>query len=158
MLVVGVGGLGCPAASALAAGGVGTLVIADPDRVELSNLPRQLLHDAGELGELKVESAARALADRHPEVAVETIAEAVAEPNVADLLRDVDVVVDATDGTATKLAINDAAVRAGVALCHAGVVGFCGQLLTVVPGQVPCVRCVFSRPRGRDRARGSDLP
>ncbi len=143
VLVIGVGGLGCPAALALAGSGIGTLVLADPDRVELSNLPRQLLHQEADIGRHKVDSAAETLSARFPDVRIERIDRAIDADNAADVLANVDFAIDATDGTATKLMINDAAVRAGVAFSHAGVVGFSGQLLAVAPGRVPCVRCVF---------------
>jgi len=141
--VIGVGGLGCPAALGLAASGIGTIILIDPDRVELSNLPRQILYADADIGRAKVAAAAAALRSHYRDTAiVEREARLTAE-NAASVLDGADFVVDATDGVATKLLINDLAVRAGHAFCHAGVVGFRGQLLTVIPGRTACIRCVF---------------
>ena len=142
-LVVGVGALGCAAAEAIAAAGVATLRLADPDRVERSNLHRQLLHRSADLGGLKVESAAATLRGRHPGVAIEPVATRAGAETPA-LFADAACVVDATDGIRTKFAINDAAVRAGVPLVHAGITRFLGQLMTIVPGRSACYRCLFT--------------
>jgi len=141
--VVGLGGLGCPAASSLAASGIGKLTLVDPDRVERSNLPRQLLHGESDVGRCKVESAADSLREIYPRLVIECVNSAVTANNAAELFAATDFVIDATDGTATKFMVNDAAVRAGRAYCHAGVVGFAGQLMTVNPGRSRCLRCVF---------------
>lgn len=141
MLVIGIGGLGCPAAAALADEGVGTLGLVDPDVVELSNLPRQLLYDDADIGRPKVEVAATRLRARVPGLGIE----ARRERFEADLawLRGWDAVVDGTDTIASKFQVNDACVAAGVPLAHAGAVGWRAQLLTVIPGVSACYRCVF---------------
>ena len=139
VLVVGVGGLGAPAAGALAAAGVGTLGLVDPDRVEASNLHRQPLYDAADVGLRKVDVAAGRLRRRHDGLRVETRAERFVPGHV----RGFDVVLDGTDTIAAKFAINDACVGAGVPLVHAGVLGFTAQLLTVLPGRSACYRCLF---------------
>jgi molybdopterin/thiamine biosynthesis adenylyltransferase len=141
--VIGVGGLGCPAALGLADAGVGTITLIDPDRVELSNLPRQILYSDADVGRAKVACASAALRSRYPGTEVRAQETALTADSAAALLIGADFVIDATDGIATKLLINDLAVRAGHVFCHAGVVGFRGQLLTVMPGRTPCVRCVF---------------
>ncbi len=130
VLVIGVGGLGAPAATALAAAGVGTLGLVDPDVVELSNLHR------------KVEVAAERLLGLAPALRVATW-RARFGPSDAHLLRAFDVVLDGTDTIAAKFVVSDAAVAAGVPLVHAGVLGFRAQLLTVFPGRSACYRCVF---------------
>jgi adenylyltransferase/sulfurtransferase len=142
-VVIGVGGLGCPAALGLARGGVGTLTLVDPDRVELSNLPRQLLHRDEDVGRLKVESAAAKLASRFPGTTVRQVAEAFAPANAEELLSGADFVIDATDGIAAKLLINDAAVRARRPFCYAGILGLGGQVMAIDPGKTPCLRCLF---------------
>jgi adenylyltransferase/sulfurtransferase len=142
VLVVGVGGLGSPAATALAAAGVGTLGLIDPDAVELSNLHRQPLYTTGDLGQAKVAVAAERLRVLAPGVRVEGWRERFGSGH-ADLLGRFDVVVDGTDTIAAKFAVNDAAVSRGVPLVHAGVLGFRAQLLTVLPGASACYRCVF---------------
>jgi adenylyltransferase/sulfurtransferase len=142
VLIVGVGGLGSPAALALARGGVGTLGLVDPDVVELSNLPRQLLYDDADVGRPKVEVAAERLRAIAPGTRVITTRGAFA-PGDAEHLAAWDVVVDGTDSIGTKYALSDAAVEAGVPLVHAGAIDFRAQLLTIVPHVSACYRCVF---------------
>jgi molybdopterin-synthase adenylyltransferase len=146
VLVVGAGALGCAAAGALAAAGIGRLTLVDPDHVELSNLPRQLLHRRADLGRPKVVSAAETLRARHPDLVVQTVQERVDAANARARLAAHAVVIDATDGIASKFLLNDEAVRAGVALVHGGVVRFLGQVLTVLPGRSACYRCLFQAP------------
>lgn len=143
MLVAGCGGLGSPAALALAAAGIGTLVLVDHDAVEFSNLNRQLLHGTSTVGLPKVESARRLLAARFPAVKVETHALRLDATNGPTLLRHADFVIDATDGIENKFLLNDLAVRTGTAYSHAGVLGFVGQTTTVLPGRSACYRCLF---------------
>jgi len=150
VLVVGLGALGCPAAWHLAAAGVGVLVLIDPDRVDLSNLHRQLLHRSRDIGSLKVDSAAAHLRERFPAVRLETHALALTDANGPQLMRAVDFVVDATDGVAAKFLVNDCAVRCGRPFSHAGILGFLGQTLTVLPGHSACYRCLFPEPPPSD--------
>ena len=138
-LIVGIGGLGAPAAMALAAAGVGTLVLVDPDTVELSNLHRQPLYETADVGRAKVDVAAARLRAAHPAVRVVTHRARFAPDHLASC----DVVLDGTDSIAAKFLVNDACVDAGVPLVHAGVLGFCAQILTVLPGRSACYRCVF---------------
>jgi len=135
VLIVGVGGLGAPAAMALAAAGVGTLVLVDPDVVELSNLHRQPLYETADVGRAKVDVAASRL---HASTVVTHRARFAPEH-----LGGCDAVLDGTDSIAAKFLVNDACVDAGVPLVHAGVLGFRAQLLTVLPGRSACYRCVF---------------
>lgn len=140
-LVIGVGGLGCPAALALARAGVGTLGLVDPDVVDVSNLPRQTLFGDADLGRPKVDAAAERLRAVAPAIdVVTTRARFDGDPS---WLSDFDVVLDGTDSIAAKFAVSDAAVAAGVPLVHAGAIGFRAQLLTIVPGTTACYRCVF---------------
>ena len=142
VLVVGVGGLGAPAAQALAQAGVGALGLVDPDRVEVSNLHRQPLYDDADIGRRKVDAAAARLAALAPGCRIETWAERF-DAGHGWLARRFDVIVDGTDTVAAKFVVNDVAVAAGVPLVHAGVLGFRAQLLTVLPGTSACYRCVF---------------
>lgn len=143
VLVVGAGGLGCPAALYLASAGVGALTIADFDRVELSNLQRQILHGVGELGELKAESAQRALGRLDPGCTVEARAERVDPSNARALCAGHDVVLDGSDDLATRYALSDAAGELGVPLVHASVHRFEGQLTLFDPARGgPCYRCM----------------
>ena len=132
VLLIGLGGLGTPAAIALADAGVGTLGLVDPDVVEISNLHRQPLYEASDVGERKVDAARRRLVARRPALRVETWAHRF-EAADGPLLRDWDVVLDGTDSAATKFMVNDAAVAAGVPLVHAGATGWAAQLLTILP-------------------------
>lgn len=141
--VVGVGGLGCPAAVALCEAGTGRLRLIDPDHVETSNLPRQLLYGDADVGRAKVEIAAVRLRGIHSATHVEIHQGALTPANARELLAGADFLIDATDGVAAKLTINDYAVDSGTPFCHAGVVAFRGQLLSVLPGRTPCLRCVF---------------
>jgi molybdopterin-synthase adenylyltransferase len=142
VLLIGVGGLGAPAAMALAAAGVGTLGLVDPDTVEVSNLHRQPLYTDEDIGRAKVEVAAERLRALAPALRVETWRARFGAPD-AHLLPGFDVVLDGTDSIAAKFVVNDAAVAVGVPLIHAGVLGFRAQLLTVLPGRSACFRCVF---------------
>jgi len=145
VLVVGVGGLGAPAAQALAQAGVGMLGLVDPDRVEVSNLHRQPLYDDADVGRRKVDAAAARLAALAPGCRVETWAERF-DAGYGGLARRFDAIVDGTDTVAAKFVVNDVAVATGVPLVHAGVLGFRAQLLTVLPGTSACYRCVFEEP------------
>jgi len=158
VLVVGVGGLGCPAAAAVAAAGVGHLGLVDPDRVERSNLVRQLLYTDADLGQRKVAVAAAALTRDHPRLEVALYPDRWPERTPAELLARYHVVIDATDRTATKLALHDACLTAGVAYCFGGAVGWQGQWMVVIPGETPCLRCAFGAIDGMEgRGTCADL-
>jgi molybdopterin/thiamine biosynthesis adenylyltransferase len=146
VLVVGAGGLGCPATLALALAGVETIGVADPDSVELSNLHRQILHGQADLGSGKAESAAAKVGSVDPSLRVRIHAARVTTTNVAAILADYDFVIDATDDPPTKFLLNDAAVVCGKPLTYAGVVGLEGQILTILPRQSACLRCLFPEP------------
>lgn len=143
VLIVGAGGLGCPAALYLAAAGVGRISIADGDRVELSNLHRQVLFGTQDLGALKAQVAVARLRDLNPEVDARALAFQVSADNVMELLRDVDIVLDGSDRLATRYLTNDACVIAGRPWVSAAIHRFEGQTLVYVPGAGPCYRCIF---------------
>jgi adenylyltransferase/sulfurtransferase len=146
VLVVGVGALGCAAAEALATAGIGQLTLVDPDRVERSNLHRQLLHRTADLGRPKVESGADRLRARHPGLAIATAATRFDAATAAELVAGQACVIDATDGIATKFLVNDAVVALRKPLVHAGILRFQGQLMTILPGVSACYRCLFGAP------------
>ncbi|HUI24979.1 MAG TPA: HesA/MoeB/ThiF family protein [Candidatus Kryptonia bacterium] len=150
VLVVGVGGLGCPAALQLAAAGVGTIGLIDPDRVELSNLNRQILHDPTDLGREKVDSARAKLHRRNPAATIHVFAERLTASNLPRLFSDFDFVIDGTDNVAAKFLINDGAVLNATPFSHAGVLGFHGQTMTVLPRRTTCYRCLFPAPPDAD--------
>lgn len=146
-LVVGVGGLGCPASRVLARSGVGTLVLLDDDVVDATNLHRQVLYDEGDVGLPKTDRAARALAaearglDRAP--TIETVRDRLLPENALAHLAGVDVVLEGADNLASKFLAVDACRMAGVPLVQAGAVRFQGWVLATLPGRGPCMRCVF---------------
>jgi molybdopterin-synthase adenylyltransferase len=143
VVVIGVGGLGSAAASELAASGVARLGLVDADRVELSNLHRQLLHGPQDIGRFKAVVAAERLRALHPEVSIEARVQRFS-PQIADeILEGFDLAIDATDNAEAKFALNDGCIEHGRPLVHAGVVGFEGQLLTILPRETACLRCLF---------------
>jgi len=150
VLVVGVGGLGAAAAAELARRGVAAIGLADGDRVELSNLHRQLLHEPKDLGRAKAEVAAAALRARHPGITVDARTERVDAENVDAVIAPYDFVIDATDHPPTKFLLNDACVLAGKPLVYAGVAGLGGQLMTILPGETACLRCLFPEAPDED--------
>lgn len=143
VLVVGAGGLGSPAALYLAAAGVGTLGVVDADRVELSTLQRQILHDSKSLGMPKAVSAQGRIEALNPDVRVVAHQVRLGAAEAGTILAGYDLVVEGSDNQATKFAVNDAAVARGLPLVVAGIVGWEGQLLVVRPGETACYRCVY---------------
>lgn len=143
VLIIGAGGLGCPAALAVAAAGVGRIGVVDDDRVDATNLHRQVLHRVDTVGTAKVASLAAALARQYPRAAVTTYAARFEAGNAATLLGAYDVIIDGSDNFATKFVANDAAVLARKPLVHGAAVGTGGQLLSIPAGGHPCYRCLF---------------
>ena len=150
VLIIGAGGLGAPAAMYLAAAGVGTIGIADADEVDLSNLQRQIIHGTADIGKAKVQSAAETIAQMNPDVKVNPYRTFVSAENLRDLIREYDFILDGTDNFPAKFLINDACVMEKKPFSHAGIIRFKGQLMTYVPGQGPCYRCVFKNPPPKD--------
>ncbi len=147
VLVIGAGGLGSPAALYLAAAGVGTLGIADFDRVEPHNLQRQLLHDDAAIGEAKVDSAARRLRATNPFIRVVPHADGVTAANAVELFIGYDVIVDGTDNFGSRYLNNDAAFFARKPLVYGSVFKFEGQVSVFDPAHGgPCYRCLFPEP------------
>jgi adenylyltransferase/sulfurtransferase len=146
VLILGAGGLGCPAALALAAAGVTRIGVVDDDRVDITNLHRQVLFADTDVGAPKVTAFARALAGRFPEVEVTPHAVRFEVGNALALMESYAVIVDGTDNFAAKFLANDAAVLTGKPLCHGAAVGLGGQLLTVPAHGRPCYRCLFEEP------------
>ena len=150
VLIIGAGGLGAPAAMYLAAAGVGKIGIADADVVDLSNLQRQVIHTTADVGRPKVESAAETMRAINPDVEVVTYHEFISSANIMDIIKDYDFVLDGTDNFPAKFLINDACVMADKPFSHAGILRFKGQLMTVIPHQSPCYRCVFKTMPPKD--------
>ncbi len=137
--MVGAGGIGAGAIPALVGAGVGHLTLIDDDRVELSNLHRQPLYSSDQVGERKVDLAARHIGKRNPHVECRTVADRIEGDNVDAILADHDLIIDGTDNFATRLTVSDAAVRAGIPLISAAAQQFQGQV-ALFRGQ-PCYRC-----------------
>ncbi len=152
VLIIGAGGLGSPAAMYLAAAGVGTIGIADADAVDLSNLQRQIIHSTADIGKAKVQSAKETIEAINPDVTVRTYRTFVTAETIMELIAGYDFIIDCTDHFPTKFLINDACVIAKKPFSHAGIIHFRGQLMTYVPGQGPCYRCVFGNPPPEDAA------
>ncbi len=146
VLIVGAGGLGSPAALYLAAAGVGKLGIIDADRVDLTNLQRQIIHFNDDLGKEKVLSAKQKIKAINPDVVVETYCTRARAANIAEIIRQYDFVVDGTDNFPSKFLINDACYFEKVPFSHAGILRFDGQMMTVLPTETACYRCVFASP------------
>ena len=146
VLVVGAGGLGSPAALYLAAAGIGHIGVADRDLVDVSNLQRQILHTDARIGARKTRSAETALMARYPNLHVTTHDVTVCADTITDLIADYDVVVDGVDNFAARFVVNDACYFARKPLVEAGILRFYGQLMTIVPGQGPCYRCIYPEP------------
>lgn len=149
VLVVGLGGLGSPVAMYLAAAGVGTLVVADFDAVDLSNLQRQILHTNERIGIPKVDSALHGLKALNPEVRIEGFKGSINEDTLPDLLAGVDAVVDGCDNFSTRFAVNEACFRNRVPLISGAAIRTEGQV-SVFSGKAggPCYQCLY--PRGSD--------
>lgn len=150
IIIIGAGGLGSPAAMYLAASGVGTIGIADADKVELSNLQRQIIHSSKDLGKAKVLSAKETIEAMNPDIKVNAYHTFVTSQNIFDLIKDYDFIIDCTDNFSSKFLINDACVIAEKPFSHAGIIQFKGQLMTYVPGKSPCYRCIFKNPPPKD--------
>ncbi|NLG59990.1 MAG: molybdopterin-synthase adenylyltransferase MoeB [Gammaproteobacteria bacterium] len=150
VLLLGAGGLGSPAAWYLAAAGVGTLRIADPDVVDRSNLHRQILHTDASIGTPKVRSASERLTALNPRTRIDAVQELVTSDNVERLIGDVDVVIDGADNFAIRYLLNDACVKLGKPLVYGAVHRFEGQVSVFDAGRHrgthPCYRCLFPEP------------
>jgi adenylyltransferase/sulfurtransferase len=150
--VVGLGGLGSVSATYLAAAGIGYLRAVDRDCVEPSNLNRQILHWTPDLERSKAESAREKLSRLNPEVEIETLRLEVTPETVEEAVGDCRLIVDATDNLPTRRVLNRFAVARGIPLVLGGVEGFGGMVLTVAPGDSPCLECLFpGEERGKDR-------
>jgi molybdopterin/thiamine biosynthesis adenylyltransferase/rhodanese-related sulfurtransferase len=148
VLIVGAGGLGSPVALYLAAAGVGHIGIVDNDKVELSNLHRQIVHTVADLQRDKAASAADALARLNPGVRVSQHVARLDNANAATIIGDYDLVVDGSDNYATRYAVNDACARLGKPWVYGSVERFSGQVSLFGAANGPCYRCVYPEPPG----------
>lgn len=149
--IIGAGGLGGPVAYALAAAGAESLTLCDPDRVELSNLQRQVQYSTADIGRLKVEALAGELLRRgYPRTRIRIVAARFDADTADQVLDGAGVVIDGTDDLVTKFATNDAACALGVGAVIGGVLRYSGQVLAFLPGENGCYRCLFETPPEQD--------
>jgi adenylyltransferase/sulfurtransferase len=143
VVIAGSGGLGSPISLYLAAAGLGTLRVIDNDRVELSNLNRQILHWDKDIGKEKAASAQEKLTQLNKHITVETINLTIDEANVYSLTDGFDVIVDAMDNMTTRFLLNKAAIKHNIPFIHGAVSGLEGRAMTVIPGKSACIRCIY---------------
>lgn len=146
VMVIGAGGLGSPSAYYLAAAGVGHMGIVDFDRVDLSNLQRQILHNSERVGMLKTESAKKTIQALNPDVKVKLYNERLTSQNIMPLFKDYDYILDGTDNFSTRYLINDACVMLGKTNVHGSMFRFEGQATVFKPKAGPCYRCLYPEP------------
>jgi adenylyltransferase/sulfurtransferase len=144
--IVGLGGLGSPAAMYLAATGVGTLGLIDGDRVDLSNLQRQVLYGDADVGHMKVDVASRRLRSMNPDVSIVSYPRRLDSINAMDVLKDFDIVLDGTDNFPTRYLVNDATVLLGIPSVHGSVLRFEGRVSVFGTREGPCYRCLYPDP------------
>jgi len=143
VFIAGAGGLGSTVSLYLTTAGVGTIRIVDHDRVELSNLNRQILHWDKDIGERKVDSASDKLRQLNKGVKIEAIGETITEANASQLVADSDLIVDAMDNLPTRYLLNKTALDKGIPFFHGAVYGFEGRAMTIIPGKTACLMCVY---------------
>jgi molybdopterin-synthase adenylyltransferase len=146
VFIAGAGGLGSPVSIYLTAAGVGHLRLVDHDKVELTNLNRQVAHWTGDVGRRKVESAQEKLNKLNPNVTVETLSVTISEENASGLTEGFDVIVDAMDNLPTRYLLNKTAIEHRIPFVHGAVNGFAGRAMTVIPGKTACLRCLYRGP------------
>lgn len=146
VFIAGAGGLGSPVSIYLTAAGVGHLRMVDHDRVDLTNLNRQVVHWSGDVGKRKVESAQEKLNKLNPNVTVETLSVTISEENASELISGFDLIVDAMDNLPTRYLLNKKAIEHGIPFFHGAVNGFEGRAMTVIPGKTACLRCLYRGP------------
>ena len=145
-LIIGMGGLGSPAAMYLVAAGIGRLIISDFDQVEDSNLQRQIIHRTQDIGELKAFSAKRTIAEINPDCVVDALDWQLEESELEGYAREADIVLDCTDNFPTRFSINRACVKAGTPLVSGAAIRMEGQIASYIPGSGgPCYQCLYKQ-------------
>jgi adenylyltransferase/sulfurtransferase len=146
VLIIGAGGLGCPAAIYLAAAGAGTIGIVEFDKVDLTNIHRQILYATADIGRPKLEIARERILAANPNVEVESFATRITSQNALEIMRGFDVVIDASDNFPTRYLVNDTAVMVGIPSVYGSIHRFEGQLSVFGFDGGPCYRCLFREP------------
>lgn len=151
VVVAGLGGLGSFASVYLTSAGVGHLTLVDCDRVDLSNLNRQVLHWEEDIGMEKPSSAASKLARLNSTIEIVPLCQKITKDNVRSIVKGADAVIDGLDNFETRLVVNSGCVAEGIPLIHGGIDGLLGEVTTVIPGATPCLACIFpNTPKRRD--------
>lgn len=158
-LIIGAGGLGSPASLYLAASGVGTITLCDNDSVDLTNLQRQIVHRTGSIGDSKVASARRALAEINPDVHVIALHERVADERLLELVASADVVLDCSDNFDTRYALNRACVQLRKPLVSGAAIQFSGQICVFDSRRAdsPCYNCLYPQETESEEIRCSTM-
>jgi molybdopterin/thiamine biosynthesis adenylyltransferase len=146
VLVAGAGGLGSPICVYLAAAGVGKICVVDHDKVELSNLNRQVLHWSTDIGRKKIDSIREKIQNLNPSLEVEAKQENISEENISQLVSGFDLIVDAMDNLPTRYLLNRAAIENNIPFFHGAVRGLEGRAMTIIPGKTACLRCMYRGP------------
>jgi len=154
VIIAGVGGLGSISASYLVAAGVGHITLVDGDRVELTNLNRQILHWTGDVDKWKVDSASLKLREMNPYCRITTVPERITIHNVMDIFGNCSFIVDATDNFQTRQVLNMASLKKKIPFVYGGVNQFSGMITTFIPGETPCFECVFSKMAPSEKSAG----
>ncbi len=150
VVVAGLGGLGCAASLYLTCAGISHITLIDCDRVELSNLNRQILYYNEDIGEQKPFSAAQKLAKLNPSIEVTPVFKKITAQNAREIIKGANLVIDGMDNFKTRFIINKACVAEGIPFIHGGVHGLFGEVTTILPGRTPCLTCIFPEfPRGQ---------
>ena len=143
VFVAGIGGLGSISSYYLAAAGIGCLRIVDRDKVDYSNLNRQIIHWTRDIGEWKSVSGSRKLKALNPHCHVEAVQAEITESNCVELIGDCSIIVDALDNMKTRRILNAVSVRTKIPYIYGGVHQLDGMVTTIIPGKTPCMECVF---------------
>ncbi len=150
VFVAGAGGLGSPVSIYLAAAGIGEIRICDSDRVDLSNLNRQILHDDTRIGELKAVSAKTSLNALNPAIHIVALPECLDESNVEQMVRGSDIIVDCLDNMETRHCLSRYSIRHRIPMVHGAIWGMTGQVSFLHPPETPCLRCLFPTPAPKE--------
>lgn len=145
-LIAGAGGLGSPVSIYLTVAGVGKLRIVDNDKVELSNLNRQILYQDQDIGKNKADLAKEKTNKYNQDIEVETVNKKITEENIHELARDCDLIVDCMDNYPTRYILNVESQKRNIPLFHAAVEGMKGQVSTIIPGETACLKCIVPTP------------
>jgi molybdopterin-synthase adenylyltransferase len=153
VFIAGIGGLGSVSSYYLAAAGIGYLKVVDKDKVDYSNLNRQIIHWTGDIGEWKSDSGMRKLKGLNPNCSIEAVRAEITEENCPDLIGDCSIIVDAMDNMKARRILNAVSIRKGIPYIYGGVHQLDGMASTFIPGKTPCLECVF--PDDRAEPAGS---